>query len=418
MRQYEYEMKIESAEFLGRITTTEDLEVGSSVSLTLGSVTIQGKIIRKRSTWFGLKGSVKAFQNTYNFVYTNPVFEEKFFIFAPFGSLQALANECPITLENVPDTEELFVVNFSGSVRDFIQYIAELAGKSWYMVDTNTVRLFDLTHHSLTVPDSALFAELETGSFTYEIFNGYKYKYTYKTSVLKDHEVYLTDRDRLRAILGRPFEVEGYPDEYVSVYLEYAEYLPYSDVNEIYSVSSYLSGFVKGITEDTTPGRKEWDYSVEDNRVINLKFRLVLPYDSSSLDPARDVFEQACQILGIDRTFRLTPDFSVSLNVSYTLTDIYTHGNEPYLEVDVSHVPAPFRQNYASYMLFWNGSLTKLTYAKEFRGDEMNSIPTLGPSDNGIVQAVRIHYDEMTEVAEAEIEVIGANETQQGGGIA
>jgi len=69
-------------------------------------------------------------------------------------------------------------------------------------------------------------------------------------------------------------------------------------------------------------------------------------------------------------------------------------------------------------MLFWNGSLTKLTYAKEFRGDEMNSIPTLGPSDNGIVQAVRIHYDEMTEVAEAEIEVIGANETQQGGGIA
>jgi hypothetical protein len=383
MRQYEYEMKIESTEFVGRITTTEDLEVGSQVSLTLGSVTIQGKIIRKRSTWFGVKGSVKAFQNVYDFVYTNPVFEEKFFRFAPFANLQALANESLITIENIPETEGPFVVNFSGTVREFVQYIAELAGRSWYMVD----------------------AELETGSFSYEIFNGYKYKYSYKTSVLKDHEIYLTDRDRLRAIIGKPFEADE--NEYVPIYLEYAEYLPYSEINEVYSVSSYLSGFVRGITEDTTAGRKEWDYSVEDNRVINLKFRLVLPYDSESSEPARVVFEQACQVLGIDRAFRLTPDFSVSLNVSYTLTGTYTHGNEPYLEVDVSHVPAPFRHNYASYMLFWNGALTKLTYAKEFRGDEINSIPTLGPSENGIVQAVRIGYDELTEVAEAEIEVIG-----------
>jgi len=405
MRQYEYEMKIESTEFVGRITTTEDLEVGSQVSLTLGSVTIQGKIIRKRSTWFGVKGSVKAFQNVYDFVYTNPVFEEKFFRFAPFANLQALANESLITIENVPETEAPFVVNFSGTVREFVQYIAELAGRSWYMVDANTVRLFELTHHTISVPESALFAELETGSFSYEIFNGYKYKYSYKTSVLKDHEIYLTDRDRLRAIIGKPFEADE--NEYVSIYLEYAEYLPYSEINEVYSVSSYLSGFVRGITEDTTPGRKEWDYSAEDNRVINLKFRLVLPYDSESPEPARVVFERACQVLGIDRAFRLTPDFSVSLNVSYTLTGTYTHGNEPYLEVDVSHVPAPFRHNYASYMLFWNGALTKLTYAKEFRGDEINSIPTLGPSENGIVQAVRIGYDELTEVAEAEIEVIG-----------
>lgn len=392
----EYSQRLESPEFNGVITSNKDLyDINSAVDITIGNLAIKGSVLRKKSTWIGMLNTNMGTLYEYRFSFTNQNFYNTIKIMRPMQDLQQCASYSPIEILNIPSSGQ-FYCHFSGTVLNFINWIADCAGKTWKLRMDGKVELLSVSNQDLTFPDRCLSTSIEEGYFTGK-YNGVRWHTTTETSMPYLHRVFF-EKDKLRVSIESTFDDSG---KYVLVYAEYTEHLHYDDIDTgvPFSVDSYHYGGVQGLSDQLQATTTEWAHEDSVTSVL-FKMRKAIPYPEDAVDVNRVIYETFWNSVFSGGL----PAFHIYVNRVSQTTHTNTIGDEPYLDILIG-IPKEFSDNYANKMLFFNTQRKKLTYKKEYLPDEYDQLPVLGGTP--LVRKIDTYCDMIHDYIIADVEVYG-----------
>lgn len=400
VKRFEIELAVDTPSHRGTLVTRGDISynVGDPISVSWGNFSLSGRIRSKRQRWVGMKSTENAYENEYEIAVEHPELYGSVKFAQVFSSLSDLFGYIPLTVHD--QTTRLVTdvyVHFEGTIMELIAFYADMVGGCYFIGD-NAVWFFPLTATALSMPSSALNAYLETGYMGAGV-SGVVYTETVDTT--RQATIHI-DLKRENTIVSVESPQKWYFDEatwywLAGVIAETVVSLPY----EVVSVDSVSpSGYtgLYGITDIVEMYRREWEYSVEGDKLI-IRVREVLEPNIES----KQMNNELREALLSDLASRESPHFIATISYKAKENQTVTVGISPYLHIDVSHVPAKTRQYYAEKMLFYNSLRHRLVVAKEY--GPADTLPAVG----GVPLVSRVHYsyDPVGDLMIVTREVIG-----------
>lgn len=410
-----FSKEIESPVFSGTIESFKQYTY-TTYQKTLGAFQINADVISERQYWFGMRSSTsKGVKYVYKLEKTNPNFTKNVRVIEPI-TIKDLAARSPVTITNPPDNTTKVFVNFEGKGIDFVDWYSSVVGKLWYMNADGTVSLLDIpSSGTIQFPTSVLDAEFEKGRING--FSGVQYQTYSWTSTPHFYQVQM-QRPRFRFIIEQPFKSDN--KQYVIVNAEYIEDVGYADFDvELHEATPpivqtiYIGTATKGLSETQTKDVFEYDWYWEGNTTFRFKFRVAVEYPETATDPNKAIVDAFCAKLGVHEEKALTQtQFQIIFNRKYKTVSTQTLGQAPFREISIAGMPielttnVPYASLYASKSNFLYCHSQRMRFSQFFKTD-FSGIPNIGTGFGGVVKGVSIEYDEYSNSAIVDVEVIG-----------
>lgn len=395
----DFEMKVESTEFTGRVRSTTSLSVDGSVSLNEAGLGLSPKVVRVRQHFY--PNNLTIYEGYLSF--TNSTYAQHVELCGTF-TLETLCQQAGIPQPSNASRTPFFI-NFKGSRWDLIFRVADMTGQRWFLDRNGDVNYFEMnTGSGESGGNCNVEYIIEEGWFGSGHFRGVKYK---KRAIETKWVIHRTplERNNCRIILEPTFK-QGV-NVYTIANIEFMQRFPYLRVHQVTNV---LPPWIfrtqpRGITEQKDSLTKEWDYQLETQEIgtkeiirgIRCRLRIATEFEKNAADPVMATIDTLW-----DRYFKQPVDreFKMDMKVDVENVQEVELGSSPYLVIDTSWVPVGFEEAYANKMLYLNTVRTRRISTQVFTEDPQ--VPELGQSAERVV----VQYDGVQGITLVTVEVL------------